>query len=180
MLGNESCDLDSAASALVYGYYLHRKLPPSTPDQTDVIPVLNIPRAEYSLRTDIRHVLGRCGFVDDCLLTFRDDINLELLNASGRLKLTLVDFHVLSSKDASLDGAVVEVIDHRPRAQTDRVGYDFWNPLESMILTNYWPWPLAMWKLVSNETHTKFYDFRYSLGGLIISNLQISKSFTLK
>lgn len=82
--------------------------------------MLNIPRADYCLRTDIQHVLRRCGLGDESLLTFRDDIDLEFLNSSGRLRLTLVDFHVFPPKDLALDSAVVEVIDHRPRAAPDR------------------------------------------------------------
>jgi len=86
------------------------------------VPVLNVHRAEYSLRTDVRHVLGRCGLGDSSLLTFRDDIDLHLLYSHGRLKLTLVDCNTLPTDDGVLDDAVVEVIDHRPRARPDRKG----------------------------------------------------------
>jgi len=84
--------------------------------------VLNIHRVDYSLRTDVVHVLGRCGLSDSSLLTFRDDIDLHLLHSNDRLKLTLVDCHVLPHDDAALDDALVEVIDHRPRARPDKQG----------------------------------------------------------
>ena len=84
--------------------------------------MLNIRHSDYSLRTDVVHVLGRCGLADSSLLTFRDDIDLHLLHSHGRLKLTLVDCHVLPEDDSVLDDVVVEVIDHRPRARPDKKG----------------------------------------------------------
>lgn len=119
VLGNSSCDLDSAVCALVYGFFQHGQYDSSVELH---IPVLNIRRADYSLRTDVTHVLGRCGLSDSSLLTFRDDIDLHLLHSNGGLKLTLVDCHMLSREDSVLDDAVVEVIDHRPRARPDQKG----------------------------------------------------------
>ena len=119
MLGNSSCDLDSTVCALVYGFFQHGKYGSSA---QLYVPVLNIRRADYSLRTDVVHVLGRCGLNDSSLLTFRDDIDLHLLHSNGRLKLTLVDCHMLPLEDNVLDDAVVEVIDHRPRARPDQKG----------------------------------------------------------
>jgi exopolyphosphatase len=45
----------------------------------------------------------------------RDEIELEALQAGGKLKLTLVDHNVLSSADAHLQSSVVRVIDHHKR-----------------------------------------------------------------
>ena len=120
MLGNSSCDLDSTVCALVYGYFQHSRCGRSAELH---IPVLNICRADFSLRTDVIHVLGQCGLSDISLLTFRDDIDLRLLHSNGQLKLTLVDCHVLPQEDSVLDDALVEVIDHRPRARPDQKGY---------------------------------------------------------
>jgi len=120
VLGNVSCDLDSTVCALVYGYFQHSRHGSSA---ELYVPVLNIRRADYSLRTDVTHILGRCGLSDSSLLTFRDDMDLHFLHSSGRLKLTLVDCHVLPQDDNVLDDVVVEVIDHRPRARPDKKGY---------------------------------------------------------
>jgi len=119
VLGNISCDLDSTVCALVYGYFQHSRHGSSV---EVYVPVLNIRRADYSLRTDVTHILGRCGLGDSSLLTFRDDIDLHLLHSNGRLKLTLVDCHTLPQEDSVLDEALVEVIDHRPRARPDKKG----------------------------------------------------------
>ena len=117
VLGNSSCDLDSTVCALVYGFFQHSKHGSSA---QLYVPVLNIRRVDYSLRTDVIHVLGRCGLGDSRLLTFRDDIDLHLLHTNGHLKLTLVDCHMLPQEDYVLNNALVEVIDHRPRAQPDQ------------------------------------------------------------
>lgn len=119
MLGNSTCDLDSVVCALVYGFFQHGKLGSSA---ELYVPLLNIRRADYSLRTDVTHVLGRCGLSDSSLLTFRDDIDLHLLHSNGLLKLTLVDCHMLPQEDSVFDDVVVEVIDHRPRARPDQKG----------------------------------------------------------
>jgi len=111
--------MDSTVCALVYGYFQHSRHGSSA---ELYVPVLNVLRADYPLRTDVIHVLGRCGLSDSSLLTFRDDINLHLLHSEGRLKLTLVDCHVLPRDDDVLDDAVVQVIDHRPRARQDKQG----------------------------------------------------------
>jgi hypothetical protein len=118
VLGNGTCDLDSAMSSLVYAYYLQ-----SSGDRMNSVhhvPVLNVHRDRYNLLTDVQHVLNQCGLSDPTLLTFRDDIDFESLCKCSRLQLTLVDCHVLPPPDNALDNCVVEVIDHRPRAQPDR------------------------------------------------------------
>ncbi|XP_046550475.1 protein prune homolog 2-like [Haliotis rubra] len=107
VLGNEACDLDSAVSALVYSFYLH---------QTDAsgslyIPVLDIPRCQYHLRTEITYLLSRHNIPPE-ILTFADDVDLASL--APCLKLTLVDHHVLRTQLSPLHQCVVRVIDHRP------------------------------------------------------------------
>ncbi|XP_062320864.1 exopolyphosphatase PRUNE1 [Osmerus eperlanus] len=107
VLGNEACDLDSMVCALVYGYFLSKTLDSGkTP-----LAVLNIPRAEFPLRTDNVFLLRESGLSQDYLV-FRNELDLAVLHRAGRLDLTLVDHNVLPSSDSDLEGAVVEVIDH--------------------------------------------------------------------
>ncbi|XP_077176014.1 exopolyphosphatase PRUNE1 isoform X2 [Paroedura picta] len=77
------------------------------------IPVLNIPRSDFPLRTESTFLLKE-ERIPESSLVFRDEIDLLALHRSGLLSLTLVDHHVLPSRDAALEEAVVEVIDHRP------------------------------------------------------------------
>ncbi|KAK3912253.1 Exopolyphosphatase PRUNE1 [Frankliniella fusca] len=106
IMGNESCDLDSVVSALCLG------LLQDGPDKI-VIPLLNIPYDEFALRTEVTFLL-RKNDIPVQLLVFRDQIDLAALCASGRLRLTLVDHHVLPERDRALTAAVEAVLDHRP------------------------------------------------------------------
>ncbi|KAH8264713.1 hypothetical protein KR044_001825, partial [Drosophila immigrans] len=103
VLGNESCDLDSAVSALTLAFiYAQRQ------QEHDFVPVLNIPRLDYPLKTEVRHMLNKCEIHEQMLL-FRDDLPAQL---RSDFRLILVDHHV--SKFAPL---VSEILDHRPLEQ---------------------------------------------------------------
>jgi len=45
----------------------------------------------------------------------RDEIDLQALQAEGKLKLTLVDHNMLAAADSHLQPSVVRVIDHHKR-----------------------------------------------------------------
>ncbi|XP_032991748.1 exopolyphosphatase PRUNE1 isoform X3 [Lacerta agilis] len=110
VMGNEACDLDSMVSALALAYFFAKTSPDS---KAAFIPVLNIPRSEFPLRTESTFLLKEQRIAESSLV-FRDEIDLATLHRAGLLLLTLVDHHVLPSGDAALEEAVVEVIDHRP------------------------------------------------------------------
>ncbi|XP_054253564.1 protein prune homolog 2 [Indicator indicator] len=105
VLGNKSCDLDSLISTLAYAYFLDKVSPP------DVLclPVLNIPRRDFSYFTETRFILKKLN-IPESFHIFRDEINLHQLNAEGKLSLTLVNSNMLTSEDKSLESAVVKVI----------------------------------------------------------------------
>ncbi|XP_061573831.1 exopolyphosphatase PRUNE1 isoform X2 [Cololabis saira] len=107
VLGNEACDLDSMVSALAVAYFLSK----TTHQNLAVLPVLNIRHQDLVLRSDNLHLLDQTG-LDQNLLLFRDQLDLQDLQDTGRLTLTLVDHNVLPRADSGLEGAVVEVIDH--------------------------------------------------------------------
>uniref|UniRef100_A0A8C5NMZ2 Prune exopolyphosphatase 1 n=1 Tax=Junco hyemalis TaxID=40217 RepID=A0A8C5NMZ2_JUNHY len=109
-MGNEACDLDSAVSALALAYFLAQTTPAP---KAAFVPVLNIPRADFALRTETTFLLRERG-IPAASLVFRDEIDLGGLHHAGLLSLTLVDHHVLPGADAALEEAVVEVLDHRP------------------------------------------------------------------
>ncbi|XP_059729937.1 protein prune homolog 2 isoform X2 [Haemorhous mexicanus] len=113
VLGNKPCDLDSLISTLAYAYFLDKVSPP------DVLclPVLNIPRKDFSYFTETRFILDELK-IPESFHIFRDEINLHQLNAEGKLSLTLVNSNMLTSEDKSLESAVVKVIN--PDEQCDR------------------------------------------------------------
>ncbi|XP_078252354.1 protein prune homolog 2-like isoform X1 [Rhinoraja longicauda] len=107
VLGDRECGLDSAVSALVYAYFLYKTHP------TDhlYVPVLNVQRSEFPLRSEVVFILQELNISESSLI-FRDDIDLHMLNTEGKLALTLVDHNRLTSDDKILDTAVVKIIDH--------------------------------------------------------------------
>ncbi|CAC5424699.1 PRUNE [Mytilus coruscus] len=119
VIGNESCDLDSAVCSVVLAYFL--TLASGTKDVV-VIPVLDIPQQKYHLRTETTFLLRKYEISDE-LLTFSDQIDLDDLYRQGKLNLSLVDHNILPQKYIGLDDCVVSVTDHRPqvRKQDNRV-----------------------------------------------------------
>ena len=69
VIGNPTCDLDSAVCALAYGYFQH-KLTEENNIKVARIPVLNIHKQEFRLKTEVNFYLRRCNIPRD-LLTFR-------------------------------------------------------------------------------------------------------------
>ena len=87
-------------------------------DDVLYIPVLNIPRQDYALKTEVTHCLRANNITAD-VLVFRDDIDLRTLHDRRKLVLTLVDFHVLGKAYLYLDEDVIEIIDHRKYGRHD-------------------------------------------------------------
>jgi exopolyphosphatase len=131
-------DLDSVVAAVAYGFFQARsgsvsgdEVPPPDP-----VPVINIPRRDFRLRTEVTFLLGRIGYapsavwaqppappiptcsprtldsLDWTTLVFVDEVDLEALHRTQRLRLTLVDHNRLALRQASLADAVVGVLDH--------------------------------------------------------------------
>uniref|UniRef100_A0A674K842 Prune homolog 2 with BCH domain n=1 Tax=Terrapene triunguis TaxID=2587831 RepID=A0A674K842_9SAUR len=114
VLGNKPCDLDSLISALTYAYFLDKVSPP------DVLclPVLNIPRREFSYYPETRFILEELN-IPESFHIFQDEINLHQLNDEGKLSLTLVNSNMLASDDKSLESAVVKVINPDERCDAN-------------------------------------------------------------
>lgn len=111
VLGNEACDLDSMVSSLVYAFSIYKKLLSVPGRPTAVIPVFNIPREDFCLRTEAVFLFKR--FHLDCsYITFVEDVDLQNLLETKRLQLVLVDHNILAQRQKHMDVAVTEVLDH--------------------------------------------------------------------
>ncbi|XP_077562473.1 uncharacterized protein LOC144178467 isoform X4 [Haemaphysalis longicornis] len=108
VLGNESCDLDSAVSAIVTAYLLHELQPVTS---ILVVPVLNVVKKDLKLRTEITYFFEQVEIPLDSLVC-RDEIDLKKLHSQSKLSLTLVDHNLLPKEDGDLQAAVQEIIDH--------------------------------------------------------------------
>lgn len=120
VMGNEAADLDSMASAVTYAWYLNLS-------DTDgkYFPMINIPRADFKLRTEAVYLFQEAGINIDNLL-FAEDVDLDKLKAGSNLKLILVDHNKLASSQTSLETVITGILDHHadeesypPAAVTD-------------------------------------------------------------
>lgn len=76
---------------------------------TAVIPVFNIPREDFCLRTEAVFLFKR--FHLDCsYITFVEDVDLQNLLETKRLQLVLVDHNILAQRQKHMDVAVTEVL----------------------------------------------------------------------
>ena len=106
VMGNEAADLDSMASAFLFAYYLFRTEPEANPR-----PLINIPRGDFKLRTEAVFLFREAG-IDESLLNFSDDLDLEKLADKQTLKLVLVDHNKLASSQARFEGLITAILDH--------------------------------------------------------------------
>ncbi|XP_015171680.1 PREDICTED: protein prune homolog [Polistes dominula] len=115
VLGNQSCDLDSAVCALAQGFceYLNGKK--KNKENVAVIPILNVTKKEFRIKTEVIYYFRQHGISYE-LLTFRDEIDLNILKENDKkIEVVLVDHHVLGNEDMTLVNSVVEIIDHHPQ-----------------------------------------------------------------
>uniref|UniRef100_A0A8D0Y8R3 Protein prune homolog 2 n=1 Tax=Sus scrofa TaxID=9823 RepID=A0A8D0Y8R3_PIG len=126
VIGHKSCDLDSLISAFTYAYFLDKVSPPGVL----CLPVLNIPRTEFSYFTETRFILEELN-ISESFHIFRDEINLHQLHNEGKLSITLVSSNVLSSEDKTLESAVVKVINPTEHSDAD---FEFRESSSSLVV----------------------------------------------
>ncbi|XP_072761001.1 exopolyphosphatase PRUNE1-like [Anoplolepis gracilipes] len=115
VMGNPTCDLDSAVSALVQGLLEYIDAQKYGQSNYAVIPVMNIPEKEFRIKTEVVYSL-KSHNIPLNLITFRDQIDLQNIqnDADKKLELILVDHHTLANEDIALKSSVIAIIDHRP------------------------------------------------------------------
>ncbi|TVQ35407.1 MAG: hypothetical protein EA384_16270 [Spirochaetaceae bacterium] len=109
VIGNEAADLDSMASAVMYAYYAASTAGGDA--QAAVLPLIDIPRADFKLRTEAVYLFSEAG-IDPQLLLFADDVDLDTLHEAGKLKLTLIDHNKPAAARQGLSDCVTAIIDH--------------------------------------------------------------------
>ncbi|KAI4757260.1 DHH phosphoesterase [Aureobasidium sp. EXF-3400] len=115
VIGNESADLDSITSSIVYAYL--RSITHSTRSPATLhIPLLNIPKADINLRPELLTLLPHANISQDHLITLDDLPGLDSIKETLAPELTrwfLVDHNALQGKlGAIYADRVVGVIDH--------------------------------------------------------------------
>lgn len=105
VMGNQSADLDSMVSAIVFAYIRSAAQPEKT-----IIPLMPIARADFKLRTEAVYVFEQAG-IDPVHLVFLDDVPLRCLRERVR-GLALVDHNRLSPMFADYADNVRAILDH--------------------------------------------------------------------
>jgi inorganic pyrophosphatase/exopolyphosphatase len=77
VMGNESCDLDSSISTLVYAYLLYSEMSTDTRQTVATVPLLNICKKDLPLKTEVTYYLKKNGIPLD-LLVFQLGISNHL------------------------------------------------------------------------------------------------------
>ena len=114
-VGNEACDLDSMTCALCHAHFLARD------GGVVSLPVLQCSRDDFAMRTDATWLFQELD-LDPSQLLFIDEV-CGALGRVGRVQVTLVDHAHLTGPLSELPNTeVVEVIDHHPAAEGERVG----------------------------------------------------------
>ncbi|XP_023302685.2 exopolyphosphatase PRUNE1 [Lucilia cuprina] len=108
VLGNESCDLDSAVCAVSMAYFYQNNINSSLnkPKAYNYLPVLNIPKRDYPLKTEVKYLFQENN-INEEWLTFKDELNDDFLKDSA---FVLVDHHV----SPWLKNCIA-IYDHRPK-----------------------------------------------------------------
>jgi len=109
VLGNEASDLDSMASSVMYAYYAGQVL--SNEKDHVFLPLINIPRADFKLRTVAVYLFHATG-IELGNLIFTDEIDLDRLQETNRLRLTLVDHNKLAPSQSRHQNVVEAILDH--------------------------------------------------------------------
>lgn len=99
VIGNEAADLDSMQAAVLLAYL------------RGSVPVINIPRGDFKLRTEAVYLITEAGIDVDSLI-FADEIDLDGLLAAGRLSVVLVDHNKLAAAQEKFAPVVTGVVDH--------------------------------------------------------------------
>lgn len=111
VLGNESCDLDSAVSAVSLAYFYQNDTNPKNESSKscNFLPILNIPKRDYPLKTEVQYLFQKYDITED-LLTFKDELNDDFLNNN---QFVLVDHHY-----SPWTARCIAIYDHRPKDET--------------------------------------------------------------
>ncbi len=106
VIGNEAADLDSMASAVTYAYFLK-----ITGKAKRVVPLINIPLADFKLRTEAVFLFKEAGVDAENLISVTDT-DLNSLYSKGNMRLVLTDHNKIGAHQETFKDAVVGILDH--------------------------------------------------------------------
>lgn len=111
VVGNESADLDSLCSALLYAYFRTQ-----APPHTLHIPLSNLPKADLNLRPELGAVCRSAGLQPSDLITLsdlpRDSQTGKILLNPDSTRWLLVDHNVLTGPLTPFSKQIIGCVDH--------------------------------------------------------------------
>lgn len=105
VMGNTSCDVDSAIGALALAYYYSTKL------QQQWIPVINCRREDFFCNLEIVKHLANCQISQDELY-FYDEFRQQYPDVAAIDEVALIDHNLLDTDQSDMGSKVTRVIDH--------------------------------------------------------------------
>ena len=116
VLGNESADLDSILSAILYAYYKQLK---SNENEGIYVPIVNVPQEDLSLRKELLFLL-KPSHIEETSIVCIDQFNKFFpsnqfnsnINSLQLKSVVLVDHNRLIDSEKEFTPIVTEVIDH--------------------------------------------------------------------
>ena len=105
VMGNTSCDVDSAVGALVLAYFYSKKLGSAW------VPVINCRREDFFCNLEIVRHLKNCQISQDELY-FYDEFRQQYPDAESVEELALIDHNILDQEQGDMGSKVTRVIDH--------------------------------------------------------------------
>ncbi|KAJ3107802.1 hypothetical protein HDU97_003150 [Phlyctochytrium planicorne] len=118
VIGNEAADLDSVVSAVSYAFLRECISNNEDPKSNRTyLPVIHIPRRDFSIRTDCTFALSHAFPPKDhgdltAQLTFVDEIDLDAMSSTCDLRLVLTDHNRLAPSLSRFSHLVQGVLDH--------------------------------------------------------------------
>lgn len=172
VIGNESVDLDSAVSSICLAYHLNNVKSDShvipiqkRRNQFLVVPVINSPRLELPLKTEVTYWLRKHNIELQNLLC-RDEIDLKAVDS-----FALVDHHVSEFREK-----VISVLDHRPFDNKSNLNSDCFTNIQevgscSTLIVD------AIKKDVKTELVKSNYSepLQLSYGAIVLDTINFSK-----
>lgn len=105
VMGNTSCDVDSAVGALVLAYYYQVKL------GQQWVPVINCKREDFFCNLEITKHLENCSIAQSDLY-FWDEFRAQFPDPESVGEVALIDHNELDLQQNDIAGKVTRVIDH--------------------------------------------------------------------
>lgn len=110
VMGNEASDMDSIVSSIIYAYFKQLKV---KPEEHLYLPLINIPREDFPLRTESQWIFDQLGLKTDNLLFYPEvTAFIESKVQKSKLNFILVDHNKLSTSQSFIANLIEEIVDH--------------------------------------------------------------------